>query len=390
MTLIKENTRLILYKIDDYYKDRFGEEPQVVIKSPGRVNIIGEHTDYNLGYVLPAAIDHYMFIGISKNNTDQVKLYSIDYEEDATLELSKITRSELGWLNLISGVVNQLKDKIGGFDLAFGGNIPQGAGVSSSAALCCGVTMAISELFELNLDKWKIAKVAQKSEHEFALVQCGIMDQFACLFGITNHVFLLDCNRLIYEESEAAIDGFRLLLINSNVSHSLNDSEYNKRKTESSQALNIIKDSYKRVQSYQDVNTNMLEELGTQLNSIQRKRAYHVVTENRRVMEMRDHLKRKEYEKAGELLIKGHQSLKDYYEVTCKETDFLVDELTLQKSVLGARQVGGGFGGCVLVLMKDSNVDETLKSIDASYKKKFNLKLDHIPIKISKGCHRIK
>ena len=387
--MIGKNFKIMSYKIKEFYNNRFDTDPEVIIKSPGRINIIGEHTDYNLGYVLPAAIDHYMYVAVSKNETDEALLYSIDYDEDVTISFNKLERSNNEWLNLISGVVDQLKDKIGGFNLAFGGNIPEGAGLSSSAALCCGVTAALSELYELELKKWEIAKIAQKSEHNFALVQCGIMDQFACMFGLTNHVLLLNCDNFKYEESEIDIDGFKFLLVNSNVKHSLGDSDYNARKNESTDALKRIKSLNPTVKSYQDISSGTLEGLVSILSSTLWKRAFHVVSENERVFKMKDALKNKDYKGIGDLLSQGHVSLKDYYEVTCEETDFLVDQLNQQSNVFGARQVGGGFGGCVLALIKDADVNEILEPIRTSYKKTFDLELDNIPIKISRGCHRI-
>lgn len=379
----------MVYRVEEHYSERFGSKPEVMIQSPGRINVIGEHTDYNLGYVLPAAINYYMFVAIGRNDSNKVVLHSIDYGEDAEIDLENVTRTETGWLNLIAGVVDQLNERIGGFDLAFGGNIPEGAGVSSSAALCCGVAFALSELYGLELDKWEIAKIGQKSEHNFALVQCGIMDQFACMFGLTNHVLLLDCKTYEYEESEVDISGFRFLLVNSNVKHSLGDSDYNKRKEESFEALEKIKSSHSGVNSYQDVTTFILENIANELDTTIWKRAFHVVTENERVFLMKDALKSKDHTKVGELLTSGHASLKDYYEVTCDETDFLVDQLNSQDNVFGARQVGGGFGGCVLALVKDVDIPDMLKPIESAYKKRFNLKLDNIPIKISRGCSRM-
>ncbi|MEM6643230.1 MAG: galactokinase [Bacteroidota bacterium] len=377
------------YDIAKFYHSKFNAKPEVIMQSPGRINIIGEHTDYNLGYVLPAAINHYMFIGVSSNGSNQVNLHSIDYQQDESISLDKVERTENGWLNLISGVVNQLKERIGGFDLAFGGNIPEGAGVSSSAALCCGVASALSELYGLGLEKWEIAKIAQKSEHEFALVKCGIMDQFACLFGLKDHVLLLNCESYEYEESKVDIAGYKFLLVNSNVKHSLGDSAYNTRRDESTRALEQVKKKYPEVKTYQDVTSAMLHEMTDELEEVLWKRAFHVVSENERVFEMKDSLKSKDQQKVGELLSQGHVSLKDNFEVTCAETDYLVASLENQASVLGARQVGGGFGGCILALVQDTDLDQLLAPIREAYKTKFDLELDNIPVQLSQGCHRI-
>ncbi|MEM9896921.1 MAG: galactokinase, partial [Bacteroidota bacterium] len=382
--MIQDNSKVISYKIEEHFSKKYGREAEVAIQSPGRINVIGEHTDYNLGYVLPAAIDHYMFVAVSKNGNDKINLYSVDYDEEKQINLKdEIVRGDSGWLNLIAGVVKQLQKQISGFDLVFGGNIPEGAGVSSSAALCCGVAMAVSELFDLKLQKWDIAKIAQKSEHTFALVHCGIMDQFACLFGLTNHVLLLNCRDFTYEESEVAITGFRFLLINSNVKHTLGDSDYNTRKDESGEALRLLKTWNPEVGTYQDVTRQMIDECQPKMDAELWKRAFHIVTENQRVFLMKDALKKKDQDKVGSLLTEGHTSLKENYKVTCEETDFLVDELVSKERVLGARQVGGGFGGCVLALVKDADISQTLAAVEKSYRKKFGLSIDNIPVKIS-------
>ncbi len=388
--LSTENFKVMSFKIEELFTAHFGHAPDVVIKSPGRINIIGEHTDYNDGFVLPAAIDYYMYIGITKRNDEKIVIHSIDYDETEEVDLQHIERSGNGWLNLILGVVSQMKSKLGGFNLGFGGNIPEGAGLSSSAALCCGTTLALSELFELKLEKWDIIRTAQRSEHEFALVECGIMDQFACMFGLTNHVLLLDCKSLTFQESEFNLGGYKFVLLNSNVKHNLVESDYNNRKRESAEALKLLKSMHPRAESFQDVQLKMLEEDQVKIPTKLWKRAYHIVSENQRVLNVNVELKSGNYERVGRLLTEGHASLKDYYEVTCQETDFLVDELNKSSKVLGARQVGGGFGGCILALVKDMDVDHVIGEVSASYKKTFSIKLDNIPIKIARGCHRIK
>jgi len=386
----QENHKVVSYNISEHFQQKWGNEPEVIIQSPGRINIIGEHTDYNDGFVLPAAISHYMFVALSKNGTNDINLYSIDYDQQEKLSFEEIQRSDNGWLNLISGVVDQISDKISGFDISFGGNIPEGSGLSSSAALCSGVTYGLSELFDLKFEKWDVVKIAQKSEHNFALVQCGIMDQFACMFGLDSHVLLLNCKNYEYEESEIDISGFRLLLINSNVKHNLGDSAYNLRKEESASALEILKNENSNIDSYQNVTLEMLDKAKNKMSDVQWNRALHVVSENDRVFKIKDALKLKQCEVVGELLSKGHYSLKNHYDVTCEETDFLVKQLNVEETVCGARQLGGGFGGCILALIKDIDTDQMLERINQSYFTSFGFKLDNIPVHISKGCQRIK
>ncbi|MEM0941691.1 MAG: galactokinase [Bacteroidota bacterium] len=381
---------MISNKIEKYFSSHFSASPRVIVKAPGRINIIGEHTDYNSGYVLPAAINYYMNIGLSKNGTtDKINLYSLDYDEYVSASVEEIKRTENDWLNLIYGVVFQLKDYVKGFDLAFGGNIPVGAGVSSSAALCCGVALGLSELFELNLEKWELARIAQKSEHTFSLVQCGIMDQFACLFGLVNHVLLLNCLSLEYEETTIDLSGSRLLLINSNVKHNLGDSDYNKRREESTQALEFFKTKFPNVKTYQDLSLEMVNRCKEDLAPKLWKRVHHIVSENGRVLMINEALKNKDHVSVGNQLTQGHMSLKNDFEVTCNETDYLVNELISHDQIYGARQVGGGFGGCVLALSKDVSLDSMIEDLDQKYTKDFNLNIDDIPIKISNGCHRV-
>ena len=204
-------------KIRKVFNERFEKSPELIVKAPGRINIIGEHTDYNLGFVLPAAIDYYMYLGFVQNDLNKYRIYSIDFNEQVIIENQDLIPDDNSWLNLIKGVIHQLKDNISGFDMVFCGNIPSGAGLSSSAALCCGTTFGISSLFKLELEKWDIAKTAQKSEHTFAMVQCGIMDQFACMFGKPGIALILDCLSLEYQESEIDISGYEILLLDSNV-----------------------------------------------------------------------------------------------------------------------------------------------------------------------------
>lgn len=373
-------------RIKEKFLEKYNCFPSIAVQSPGRINIIGEHTDYNDGFVLPASINYHMFIGFSKNNSDAINLYSIDYDEFISQENTDVSRTDSDWLNLINGVIYQLKEKIGGFDLAFGGNVPEGAGVSSSAALCCGVAFGLSELFELKLSKWELAKIAQKSEHDFALVQCGIMDQFACLFGQKDHVLLLNCLNLNYKQTLIDLSGFKFLLINSNVKHNLGDSDYNRRREESAEAIAFFKFKYENIKSYQDINLELLEGHKVDLNAVLYKRAHHIVSENIRVQEINEGLKSNDVVKVGKLLTEGHLSLKDDYQITCEETDFLVDEFILQENVLGARQVGGGFGGCVLALVEDKDSSIMIEGLNNRYRKNFDLTLDNIPIRISDGC----
>lgn len=374
-------------KIRDVFASKYGKAPECIVKAPGRINIMGEHTDYNLGYVLPAAIDHYMYIGFAKNNDLTFNVYSIDYDKEASLTYDDIQRSEVSWLNLINGIIDQFKDRIGGFDMVFCGSIPEGAGLSSSAALCCGTAFGLAHLFGQSLDKWAISKIAQQSEHRFAQVQCGIMDQFACMFGQANHVLILDCLDLTYEKSQIDMSGYTFVLLDSNVKHELNESDYNARREESADALERLKRQDEAIKTLRDVSLSRME--SQKSDEVWWKRAYHIVTENQRVLAINAALKNHEFDVVGALLNEGHYSQKNYYQITCEETDFLADELNKETIVLGARQVGGGFGGCILSIVKDVDIDPMLERLNASYTQAFGKTTHKIPIRISRGCHII-
>ncbi len=404
-------------KLTRVFKEKFDKTPELIIKAPGRINIIGEHTDYNLGYVLPAAINHHMYLGVAKNASREINIYSIDYDQQASFPVHEVLPSEVDWLNLIKGVIHQLKDDIHGFDLAFTGNVPVGAGLSSSAALCCGTVYALTNLFDLNLQKWDIAKIAQNSEHTFAGVPCGIMDQFACMFGQEDHVLLLDCLTLDYDPIKIDMSGHQLILLDSQVKHQLNDSEYNSRSHESAEALSRLKAANPKIKNFRDITLQQLDhyksdEIEHDKKDTQRqkyyyarfhvaienkfhsheiwwKRAYHIVSENERVLKIGEALKTGQMEMVGRLLNEGHQSQKNHFEITCAETDFLADALNQEAIVLGARQVGGGFGGCILALVKDQGVNEMIERIQHQYADKYGRSTRNIPIKISQGCHLV-
>lgn len=381
---------VLIDKVKKISEEKFGSRESVTVSAPGRINLMGEHTDYNLGFVLPAAINYYIHASFTKNQSDQCNIYSMDFDEGVSFSLSAISESETQWLNFVLGVTDQLKDKIEGFDMVFTGNIPRGAGLSSSAALCCSVVFGLSHLFDLRMEKWEMAKVAQKAEHDFAHVNCGIMDQFACLFGLTNHALTLNCLTLEYQVALFDMEGYRFVLFNSNVPHDLQESAYNARRMESQQAIDYIKANEDDVASYQDVDMKKLEKYEGQMNSVAYRRARHIVTENQRVHQISRALSARSFEEAGQLLTASHQSEKNDYEITCAQTDFLVDEFIKEEQVMGARQVGGGFGGCILGIARDKNISSVLTKLNQRYKNEFGLTITNIPIRISKGCHLFK
>ena len=359
------------------FREKFQNEPEV-FRSPGRVNLIGEHTDYNDGFVLPAAIDKQLFFAVAPNNIDKCRVYSYDLDEYAEFSLSDVKRSEKDWLNYLLGVVAQFQKAslpLKPFDVVYGGNIPIGAGVSSSAAVECGLAFSLNTVFGLQIEKFTLAKMAQKAEHEYALVMCGIMDQFANLFGKKNYVVKLDCRSLAYEYYDFDISPYGVILCDTGVKHSLASSEYNTRRQECEEGVRILQRYSPEVTSLRDVSPTLLESHKERLTPSVYKRCSYVVNEIRRVQEACNDLQNGDLKAFGDKMFETHQGLRDDYEVSCAELDFLADEARKNPSVIGARMMGGGFGGCTINLVKLEDADAFVHKMSASYKKQFNIDL---------------
>ena len=358
------------------FRRLFKGEP-LIVRSPGRVNIIGEHTDYNNGFVLPAAIDKAIFVAVGPRDDDKIALYSEDFKESIESSLTGLQRSDKGWPNYILGVADQLKKrsyKIGGFNLVIGGDVPIGSGLSSSAAVECATAFALNELFRLGISRMDIALIAQKAEHEFAGVMCGIMDQFASVFGKKDHVIKLDCLTLDYEYVPIKMEGIRIVLLNTNVKHSLGSSEYNTRRQQCEQGVEWVRTHYPQVESLRDVTMDMLKECVASKDKLIFKRCKYVVEENIRLQEGCEDLKRGDVAALGKKMFETHEGLSKEYEVSCKELDFLVEAVKNNKAVLGARMMGGGFGGCTINLVKEQAIEDLIDKLSVAYKE--NMKLD--------------
>lgn len=373
------------------FEDLYHTSP-LVVKSPGRINIIGEHTDYNEGFVMPAAIDKAIYIGISKREDDNVYLFAKDYKQSHTAELSKLEISEKGWPNYILGVADQLMKrgyKIHGFNLYIDGDVPLGAGLSSSAAVECAVAYALDQLFSLAIPKLDIAFIAQKAEHVFAGVSCGIMDQFASVFGKKDHATVLDCRSMEYEYVPLQLAGYKLLLLNTNVKHSLADTAYNERRAQCERGVSWIRESYPEVSSLRDASLDMLDQCVKDKDQEVYIKCRFVVNENLRVIKAAEYLKAGNLEALGQLMFETHRGLSKEYNVSCKELDFLVDEVTGSPIVLGARMMGGGFGGCTINIVKNEGIEELISKVTASYLKAFGLKLDAYVVETASGTSQI-
>lgn len=379
-------------QIKDVFKSVYNSKPQIIVKSPGRINIIGEHTDYNDGYVLPAAIDKGVYIGIEERNDDKINLYSIDYEESYETNIQTLEYGEALWTKYILGVTKILKResvRIKGFNLVVVGDVPLGAGLSSSAALTCATIYAINRLFDLQLSQLDTAKVGQKTEHEAVGVRCGIMDQFASVFGKENNLIKLDCRNLEYQYIPIELDGYEILLLNTNVKHSLASSAYNKRRESCEAGAVLVKEKYSEVSSLRDVTIAQLDELVKPVSAEIHQKCRFVVEENERLINATKALEAKNIVALGKLLYEAHWALSKEYEVSCDELDFLVSTVQGYPEVVGARMMGGGFGGCTINIIEKGKSKLIVDTISKLYFDKFNLNLIPIEVSISNGTHQV-
>ncbi len=377
--------------LKDKFFELYGAAP-LIVRSPGRINLIGEHTDYNEGFVLPAAIDKEMVLAVAKNNTDKCRLHSVDYNESAEFSLKDLKPSDTAWANYILGVADQLKKAghtIEGFDCVFGGDIPMGAGLSSSAALECGAGYALSELFKLDIEKTQLVKFAQKAEHTFAGVQCGIMDQFASVMGKKDHAIRLDCRSLEFSYFPINLRNYQVVLCDTQVKHSLASSEYNTRRKECERGVAAVKEKYPEVNSLRDISLQMLNEVKEQLDPVVYKRCSFVIEENERLLSGCALLEEGDIAGFGKKMYGSHDGLSENYEVSCKELDFLVDYTRDKEYVVGARMMGGGFGGCTINLVAIDQKDTFIAGIREAYKEKFNIDMKTYEVAVKDGTGRV-
>ena len=375
-------------QIKEIFIEKYQHQP-TLFTAPGRINIIGEHTDYNLGFVLPAAIDKAITYAVAPNSLDSIRLMAADLGEDVSISINEVKPVGKKWANYLLGVVAQFQVNnyaIGGFDCVFGGNIPLGAGLSSSAAVECGLAFALNHLFELNIPKMELVKMAQLAEHTYAGVQCGIMDQFASTFGKDNHVVKLDCRSLEYEYFPFNMEGYKIMLCNTKVSHSLADSEYNTRRQECESGVAILQKHYPEIESLRDVDLETLAKHQDEFPEIVYQRCKYVVGEIQRVEEACDALNQGNLTRVGELMYQSHDGLQHDYAVSCPELDFLVDESRKENRILGARMMGGGFGGCTINLIEAGAVEEVSANFTEAYTKKFGRAPEVYITSITDGC----
>ncbi len=377
--------------ISEKFKKQFNETP-LVVRSPGRVNMIGEHTDYNEGFVLPAAIDKEAIVAVSARDDNFCQIYSHNMEEAFEFSLSDFKKSEKGWPNYLMGVSEQLiksEKELKGFNCVFGGNIPMGAGLSSSAALECALAFALNELFSLNLQNTDIVRLSQKAENEFVGVKCGIMDQFISVFGKKNSVLRLDCRSLEYQYYPFNFEHISILLFDTKVKHSLASSEYNTRRGQCEAGVKLLKKHIPDIRSLRDVSPNLLQEYRNEFIDEIYKRCEYVVKENQRLLDACEDLQKGDLESFGRRMYQSHAGLRDDYEVSCKELDFLVELVVNQPAVLGSRMMGGGFGGCTINLVKENGIEDVVEKVSSEYKVRFGVEPDIYIGKIEDGTSRI-
>src|SRR5690606_13512087 len=344
-------------QIEEKYTAIFEQAPAYVVRSPGRINIIGEHTDYNEGFVLPTAIDKAIYVGIGKRDDHIIRLYAEDFKEYFELALADVHPVDKGWPNYVLGVVHQLQLRganLKGFDMYIDGDVPLGAGLSSSAALECAVGFALNVLFDLEIGRVDIAKIGQLAEHTYAGVKCGIMDQFASVMSKAGHVVKLDCRDLSFSYKPLELDDYAILLLNTNVKHSLASSAYNDRRASCEEGVRLVQQKFPEVKSLRDVTLEMLEAHVRPVDMEVYTKCRFVVEENERLHQACDALEHGDLETVGRQMFSAHEGLSKEYEVSCPELDFLVDYVKSFPEVIGARMMGGGFGGCTINLVKKS------------------------------------
>ena len=378
-------------KVKNFFEVKFGNNGAYFF-APGRINLIGEHTDYNGGYVLPGAIDKGISARIRLNGSDTVKAYSIDFDDYAEFGLCEDDIPTAGWAKYIFGACREMIKrgaKIGGFDTAFSGNVPFGAGLSSSAALESVYTYALNELFACKIDKKELVLAGQKTEHNYVGVNCGIMDQFASLFGKAGHLIKLDCSTMNYEYVPFNPTGYRLVLIDSVTKHELVGSPYNRRRESCERAVKAIALSHPNVKFLADADLEMLAMVKDKISQEDFMRATYAIEENARLADTVEALKTGDYERVGRNMYSTHHGMSKLYEVSTQELDFLND-IAKECGVTGSRIMGGGFGGCTINLVKNELYDTFIECATSGFKKKYGKEPQIYPVVISEGAGRVR
>jgi galactokinase len=368
---------------------RFGAEP-ILVQAPGRINLIGEHVDYNLGFVLPGAINKHFIFAIRPSGTERSRVFSLDFGQQAEFGLGELKPGD-HWVNYFMGVIDGFLQRgkgVGGVDCVFGGTIPAGAGLSSSAALCCGFGFALNTLYDAGLSKLDLALVAQHAEHRFAGVMCGLMDQYASLFGEADSLLLLDCRSNTHVAVPFPSSKCSILLIDTKVKHSLASSAYNDRRAACEEGVAQLKSLHPEVNSLRDVNRAMLDRSRELLRPEVYRRCGYVVDEMDRTRSVAEALKSADIERVGQLMFQTHVGLRDEYEVSCAELDALVEVAAEHPDlVIGARVMGGGFGGCTINLVRPGQEESYKALVSRKYFASFRIVPEFYSIALAQGTH---
>lgn len=382
----------IVHDIEQTFKTKYNSSPSLFC-SPGRINLIGEHTDYNSGLVLPAAIDKYIILAIAVREDNEVHIFSQDYQDSYITSLSHIEVSGKLWPDYIMGVIDQIQKldkKVGGVNIVFGGNIPQGAGLSSSAAVECATAYALNDLFNLGFNSLELAKISQAAENEFVGVKCGLMDQFASTFGKENKFIRLDCETYEYKYIPFDTNDYSLILFDTQVKHSLASSAYNERRQQCEYGVQLIHKHHPEVTSLRQVTLEMLDKFVKPIDKLVYNRCEFIVREIKRVEDSCTDLLAANYIQFGNRMFQTHEGLKNQYEVSCEELDFLVEFVKDSPEVLGARMMGGGFGGCTINLIENKTIDRISNSTAIAYEKAMGKPMKVYPVSIVDGTRLLR
>lgn len=373
-------------KLRTAFTERFSSNP-IFYASAGRINLIGEHTDYNGGFVFPGAIDKYIMTAININGTDKVRLYSVDMDQYTEFGLREEDKPAEQWACYVFGVCREVIKRgfeVKGFDAVFAGNVPLGAGLSSSAALESCFAYALNDLFNDNkISIFELALIGQSTEHNYCGVNCGIMDQFASVFGKKDCLMRLDCRSLEFKYFPFKPVGYKLVLVNSQVKHELVDSPYNKRRESCERVAKTL-----GVETLRDADMSMLEAAKNQISDEDYKRAMYVIGEKQRVLDVCEALEKGDYETVGQRMYETHHGLSKDYEVSCEELDFLND-VAKECGVTGSRIMGGGFGGCTINLVKEELYNTFVQTAKTKFNEKYGIEPIIIDVVISDGAHKV-
>ena len=385
--IITMNKKLIK-DVKRSFKHQFKTKPLLVF-SPGRINLIGEHTDYNDGFAFPAAINKGIAIAIGKSECNQSTICALNKNEIHKFKIENVSPLENGgWRNYVLGVVAELQivgKSVDNFNAVFAGNIPAGAGMSSSAALENSFVYGLNKLFKLGLSKNEMILISQKAEHNYAAVKCGIMDQYASMFGIKKSALLLDCRTVTSQPYKIDFKDYKLMLINSNVKHDLSESAYNNRREVCEKVSELL-----HIDALRDASREDLDRIKSKVTDEDYQKALYVINENNRVIQFSEAIKANDIEALGDLLYQSHEGLSNNYKVSCEELDFLVERAKENPNVLGARMMGGGFGGCTINLVKKDEFKAFKKDTAKKFREKFDQDCSVYSVKLSRGTQIVK